>query len=220
MLAARARVYSTIISSAKLNMIPCLLADVLDAEDDAHKLYDRNIRNTKADLLAYERQKEAALGLAPGTLVPAGASSTSIARQGGSSSRGLTLAEDLYRGADTLSYGDSKPSEEAVDRLTAKINKECVIILDPWFPHTATQSCWRGKKTKTGSGADKSSMDKGKKRNRPKKDEETDVTYINDRNKVFNKKLVRYFDKYTKECVFFPVIPPALQRRIRSQPQC
>ena len=42
-------------------------------------------------------------------------------------------------------------------------------------------------------------MDKGKKRNRPKKDEETDVTYINDRNKVFNRKLVRYFDKYTKE---------------------
>ena len=43
------------------------------------------------------------------------------------------------------------------------------------------------------------SMDKGKKRNRPKKDEETDVTYINDRNKVFNRILVRYFDKYTKE---------------------
>jgi pre-mRNA-splicing factor SYF2 len=47
------------------------------------------------------------------------------------------------------------------------------------------------------------SLDKGKKRVRPKKDEETDVTYINDRNKVFNRKLVRYFDKYTKECVLF-----------------
>lgn len=104
-------------------------ANPVDAEDDAHKRYDRNIRNTKADLLAYERQKEAALGLAPGTLVPVGASSRSIAQQGGSSSKGLTLAEDLYRGADTLSYGDSKPSEEAIDRLTAKINKEYVYAL-------------------------------------------------------------------------------------------
>ena len=107
-----------------------------DAEDSAHKLYDRNIRNTKADLLAYERQKEAALGLAPGTLVPANATSLSIKQSGGSAgsskARGLTLAEDLYRGADTLSYGDSKPSEEAVDRVTAKINKECVTFL----PHT------------------------------------------------------------------------------------
>ena len=55
---------------------------------------------------------------------------------------------------------------------------------------------WRSRKSS------RDSMDKGKKRNRPKKDEETDVTYINDRNKVFNRKLVRYFDKYTKEYVF------------------
>lgn len=31
-----------------------------------------------------------------------------------------------------------------------------------------------------------------------------DVTYINDANKVFNKKINRYFDKYTTESVLLP----------------
>ena len=100
-----------------------------DAEDEAHKLYNRNLRSTKPDLLAYERQKEQALGLAPGTLVPAGITAAQLALSGPSSrARGLTAAEDLYRGANTLSYGDSKPSEDAVDRVVGKINKECVMI--------------------------------------------------------------------------------------------
>lgn len=98
-----------------------------DAEDEAFKKYNRDIRNTKADLVAYERQKEAALGLAPGTLVPAGATSASLATS--SRSKGLTASEDLYRGAHTLAYGDSKPSEEAVDRVIGKINKEYVECL-------------------------------------------------------------------------------------------
>jgi hypothetical protein len=33
-------------------------------------------------------------------------------------------------------------------------------------------------------------------------DDDGDVTYINDANKVFNKKINRYFDKYTAEYVF------------------
>ena len=66
------------------------------------------------------------MGLAPGTLVPIGSTSQQLAQKGGSSSKGLTLAEDLYRGADTLAYGDSKPSEDAIDRVTAKINAEYV----------------------------------------------------------------------------------------------
>jgi len=100
----------------------------LDAEDEAHKLYNRNLRSTKPDLLAYERQKELALGLAPGTLVPAGMTSAQLAISGSSRStavaKGLSANEDLYRDANTLSYGDSKPSEDAVDRVVGKINKE------------------------------------------------------------------------------------------------
>ena len=101
----------------------------VDAEDEAHKKYNRDLRATKPDLLGYERQKEAALGLAPGTLVPAGATSETLAVAGPSRvSQGLTAHEDLYRGMDTLAYGDSKPSEDAVDRVVGKINKECVLI--------------------------------------------------------------------------------------------
>lgn len=36
-------------------------------------------------------------------------------------------------------------------------------------------------------------------RKRTKQETDTDVTYINKRNKVFNKKVARYFDKYTSE---------------------
>ncbi|KIR34375.1 pre-mRNA-splicing factor SYF2 [Cryptococcus deuterogattii MMRL2647] len=133
-----------------------------DAEDDAYKKYNRNLRATKADLAAYERQKEAALGLTPGTLVPAGATSSSLTAS--SSKTGLSGAEDLHRGADTLAYGDNKPSEDAVDRVISKINKDI-----------------------------------GKKKRAKKDDEDGEVNYINERNKVFNKKISRYFDKYTKE---------------------
>ncbi|ORY29748.1 SYF2 splicing factor-domain-containing protein [Naematelia encephala] len=131
-----------------------------NAEDDAHKLYNRNIRSTKPDVAAYARAKEAALGLAPGTLVPGTSNSSALVASG----RGLTAAEDLYRGADTLSYGDSKPSEDAIDRVVGKINKD---------------------------------MSKVKRKKKDDGDEE--VNYINDRNKVFNKKIARYYDKYTKE---------------------
>lgn len=34
--------------------------------------------------------------------------------------------ENLYRDSTTLLYGDNKPSEEAIDRVVSKINKECV----------------------------------------------------------------------------------------------
>jgi len=145
-----------------------------DAEDEAHKLYNRNLRSTKPDLLAYERQKELALGLAPGTLVPAGTTSAQLAISGSSRAKGLTASEDLYRGANTLSYGDSKPSEDAVDRVVGKINKEWVIPLK-----------------KGNIEADLDSMSKGKRKKA--EDEDEPVTYINDRNKVFNKKVSRWF---------------------------
>lgn len=101
---------------------------------------------------------------------------------------GLSAAEDLYRGADTLAYGDSKPSEDAIDRVVGKINKEYVgLFLVPIFLIR-----WEVM-------ADWGSMDKGKRKK--KVEEDGEVTYINDRNKVFNKKIGRYFDKYTKEWV-------------------
>ena len=38
-------------------------------------------------------------------------------------------AENLYRDANTLIYGDNKPSEDAIDRVVGKINKEYDNIL-------------------------------------------------------------------------------------------
>jgi len=42
-------------------------------------------------------------------------------------------------------------------------------------------------------------IDKRNKRSRTRKEDDGDITYINDKNKVFNKKLERYFHKYTQE---------------------
>ncbi|EEB90725.1 hypothetical protein MPER_11029, partial [Moniliophthora perniciosa FA553] len=80
-------------------------------------------------------------------------------------------AENLYRDANTLIYGDSKPSEEAIDRVVSKINKD---------------------------------IDKRGKFSRKRLNEdEGDITYINEHNRVFNKKaslhIARYYDKYTTE---------------------
>jgi pre-mRNA-splicing factor SYF2 len=106
-----------------------------------------------------------------------GSSSASLLAGPSSASRtrGLTAAEDLYRGADTLAYGDSKPSEDAVDRVIGKINKEWVVSYVPARGcHADGVTC---------------SIDKGKRKK--KTDEDEEVTYINDRNKVFNKKVSR-----------------------------
>lgn len=78
------------------------------------------MRTTKPDLIGYARQKEQAMGLEPGSIVPLGTNNEMAAAAGPSH----TAAGDLYRSADSMAYGDSKPSEEAVDRVVGKINKE------------------------------------------------------------------------------------------------
>lgn len=86
----------------------------------------------KPDLVAYNQQKAIAMGQA-GNLV--GFNST-----GGSSEIAVTseqqriAAENLYRDANTLIYGDSKPSEDAIDRVVSKINKEWVYIFSFLLP--------------------------------------------------------------------------------------
>jgi len=38
-----------------------------------------------------------------------------------------SVAEGLYRDANSLSYADNKPSEEAIDRVVNKLNNEYVF---------------------------------------------------------------------------------------------
>ncbi|KAI0357675.1 SYF2-domain-containing protein [Trametes cingulata] len=152
-----------------------------DDADAARRKYKKDLDFIKPDLESYNRQKEIALGLAPGTLTKQGAASgsstvTNIDPSGGASSslqvvpsslQQQLAAENLYRDANTLLYADSKPSEEAIDKVIEKINKD---------------------------------VDKKKKFSRKRHNEdEGDVTYINERNRVFNKKISRYYDKYTAE---------------------
>lgn len=128
--------------------------------DDAHaarRRYKKDLDQIKPDLVAYNRQKEVAMGLAPGTLVTsfnpsAGSSSSSSSMQVCSTLLFLwsyteervrplqvaptrqqqqIAADDLYRDANSMLYGDSKPSEDAIDRVVGKINQECVSLIYP-----------------------------------------------------------------------------------------
>ena len=47
---------------------------------------------------------------------------------GPSSLQQQLAAESLYRDANSLLYADNKPSEDAVDRVISKINKEYVCF--------------------------------------------------------------------------------------------
>ncbi|EKM56685.1 uncharacterized protein PHACADRAFT_253948 [Phanerochaete carnosa HHB-10118-sp] len=144
--------------------------------DAARRRYKKDLDFIKPDLAAYNKQREIALGLAPGTLAKAGSSSSSSSLTAfdpsGSSLAPTSVqqrlaAESLYRDANTLLYADSKPSEDAIDRVVSKINTD---------------------------------VDKKKRFSRKRNNEdEGDITYINERNRVFNKKIARYYDKYTTE---------------------
>jgi hypothetical protein len=85
-------------------------------------------------------------------------------------------ADNLYRHANTLIYGDNKPSEEAIDKVVSKINQECVF--SHFYPRFGLMF---------------RSVDKKRNFSRKRANEdEGDITYINERNRVFNKKVGSY----------------------------
>lgn len=71
-------------------------------------------------------------------------------------------------------YGDNKPTEDAIDRVVGKINQEYVTL---FFSHdSCSYTCF--------------SIDKKGKFSRKRLNEdEGDITYINEHNRVFNKKV-------------------------------
>ncbi|KAI6038668.1 SYF2 splicing factor-domain-containing protein [Pisolithus marmoratus] len=144
----------------------------------AHRRYKKDLDFLKPDMEIYNKQKEQALGLAAGTLLKSGSSTPS------GSSSALTMfdpsggqmvptveqrmaVDAFYRDANTLLYADNKPSEDAIDRVVSKLNRD----------------------------VDKKAKFSRKRHN----EDEGDITYINERNRVFNKKIARYYDKYTAE---------------------
>lgn len=137
----------------------------IDAEQVSQRRYKKDLAYIKPNMASYNKQKEQALGLPPGTITD------ELANPDKSST------VDLYREADSLIYADHKPSEEDLDRLTSKVNDDI-------------------------------QRRKNFSRKRPEKEE--DKTYINDRNKVFNNKINRYFNQYTKCVILTPCIPRKL----------
>lgn len=92
-------------------------------------------------------------------------------RRGGagdpSGNQQVVRKEDIYAGVNSLSYGDHRPNDTAIDRVVSHMNME---------------------------------TDVRKKRSRKRPAEEGgEVTYINEKNQHFNKKIGRYFDEYTQE---------------------
>jgi len=103
-----------------------------DDSDAVRRKYRKDLDHLKPDLEAYNRQKEIALGLAAGTLTKTGEGSSAVVP---TSQEQQLAAENLYRNANTLIYGDNKPSEDAIDKVVSKINQECV------HPHTYAPLC-------------------------------------------------------------------------------
>ncbi|KAF9225025.1 mRNA splicing factor SYF2 [Gyrodon lividus] len=149
--------------------------------DDAHaarRRYKKDLDLLKPDLEVYNRQKEQVLGLVSGTLaqsgssIPSGSSFalTTFDVAGGQmvpTTEQRMAMDNFYRDANTLLYADNKPTDDAIDRVVGKINRD---------------------------------IDKKAKFSRKRlNEEEGDITYINERNRVFNKKIARYYDKYTTE---------------------
>ncbi|KAG7095633.1 hypothetical protein E1B28_006356 [Marasmius oreades] len=133
----------------------------------AHRKYKKDLDLLKPNLVAYQQQKEVALGLGTGALMNFDNKSSSSQQVFSTTHEQQLAAENLYRDANTLIYGDSKPSEEAIDKVVSKINRD---------------------------------LDKRAKFSRKRlNEEEGDITYINEHNRVFNKKIARYYDKYTAE---------------------
>lgn len=93
----------------------------------------------------------------------------------GSSTSAIAAHQDLYRDANSLVYADHKPSEEAIDRVASKLNAEYVFS-------------WRLKLLLIVL----LSIDRRRNFSKTRVNEkEGDITYINEANKVFNKKVSR-----------------------------
>ena len=111
-----------LLSLSKLELTPC---NYLDDAHAARRRYKKDIDHIKPDLVAYNKQKAIAMGQNPGSLVgfnpTAGSSELAVTSQ-----EQRLAAENLYRDANTLIYGDSNPSEDAIDRVVSKINQEYV----------------------------------------------------------------------------------------------
>jgi pre-mRNA-splicing factor SYF2 len=158
-------------------------AGFADYSQEAEKTYKLNLKGFKPDLEGYQKAKEEALS--HGQLVK--------------TENGEVVAVDddrrFFADANSLGIMDHKPSKEAVNRLAENTKKRCVPSLDLMILTLSRLAEQEAKRRKKRAGGD------------------DDISYINQRNKVFNQKLARYgfysglqwlivcryYDQYTRE---------------------
>jgi len=105
---------------------PRLTSMILDDAHAARRKYKKDLDYIKPDLETYNKQKALAMGSGSLTAFNNFGSEMTV-----TSEEQRMAAENLYRDANTLIYGDSKPSEDAIDRVVGKINKEYVSFSIP-----------------------------------------------------------------------------------------
>jgi len=163
-------------------------------KDDAHaarRRYKKDLDHIKPDLIAYNKQKEVAMGLAPGTLVSfnptEGSSAVRILQMRMILSYSIQISARSDKPAATAGSGASVPrcqyahirgqqTERRRYRSSREQNQSRVrLYFCPWSQLVLI--LW-------------TSIDKKSKfsRKRPNEDE-GDITYINEHNRVFNKKV-------------------------------
>ncbi|KIJ12776.1 hypothetical protein PAXINDRAFT_82189 [Paxillus involutus ATCC 200175] len=149
--------------------------------DDAHaarRRYKKDLDLLKPDLEVYNRQKELVLGLVSGTLSQSGSSTPS------GSSFALTTFD--VAGSQMVPTTEQRM---AMDNFYRDANT--LLYAD----NKPTEDAIDRVVGKINQDIDKKAKFSRKRLN----EEEGDITYINERNRVFNKKIARYYDKYTAE---------------------
>ncbi|KAL5478407.1 SYF2 [Sanghuangporus weigelae] len=141
-----------------------------DEEQQARKRYKKDLAFLKPDLETYNRQKQLALGATPG----AASSSSSNALTTFDPSGGAITSYEQQRAAESL-YRDA-------NTLLYADNKPSEDAIDRVVEKLNLEQDKRNKFSRKRLNED-----------------EGDITYINERNRVFNKKIARYYDKYTAE---------------------
>ncbi|KAG8824880.1 hypothetical protein FRC17_008994 [Serendipita sp. 399] len=146
-----------------------------DHDSNAHRKYKKDLDLLRPDLIAYNLQKEKALNLEPGTLVQ-------VDETGRASLTTAAKDQAIMASAAMASGIDAEGLYRDANSLNYADNKPSEEAIDRVVNKLNNDLDKRGKWSRKRTNED-----------------EGDVTYINERNKVFNKKIARFYDKYTTE---------------------
>lgn len=149
----------------------------------------QDLDDFKPDLATYNKQREATLQ-----------SDALVAAATGGELGPVLHDNGLYRDANSFVYADHKPTDDQVDRMISKLNSEYVHSPDRGRPPPLPPRSIRTRTETLSSCVSAFSIDKRQKRSRQRDDEDQgDITWINEKNRQFNRKLSRYYDDVTRE---------------------